>query len=808
METLLQDLRYGARMLLKQPGFTLIAVVTLALGIGANTAIFSVVNAVLLRALPFSDPARLVMVYEKKEGNSYDTVSYQDFNDLRAQCQTCERLAAVSPVWTLNLTGTGDAQQVRGYFVSGDLFATLGAPAVRGRLLGAAEDQPQAARTVVLSYSAWQSRFGGDPQVIGQSLTLDAQPYTVIGVTPPGLRVLEEVDVFLPLVFNPMINRGRHLRMFSVIARLKAGATLPQAQAELNGVMVNLARQYPDTNAGFRVEAAPLHEHVTGKIRTTLWLLLGAVGCVALIACANVAGLSLARATSRYGELAVRAALGASRWRIVRQLLVESLLLACLGGAAGLLLASWGLDALLALSPDNIPRLDEVRLDRTVLAFAGLLSLVTGIAFGLVPAWRMARADLHAALKESGRGAATGAGWQRMRNGLVIGEIALAVVLLAGAGLLVRSLMRLHDVQPGFATENLVTFGVTLSGATYSDAQRRGEFYLRLEERLQALPGVRAVGATTRLPLLAPTNNVTTALQIEGRPETAQNPVEVDFRRATPGYFAALGIPQVRGRLFSLDDLRAQNSVVVINEKLGEKLAQRFWPNEDAVGKRIQFMGGPNAAWSTIVGVVGNVRHLGLETEPRPEVYLHYLTSPPTGPVIALRTMNAPDAVIAALRSEVRALDASVPVSTISTMPDIVARSLAPRRFTLSLFGAFAGVALLLAVSGIYSVISYAVAERTHEIGVRLALGAQRRDILRLILRQGLRLALLGVGVGLAAAFVATRGLRTLVYSVGTSDPLTFAGVAVLLTAVALLACYIPARRATQVDPLIALRNE
>ncbi|NOT63529.1 MAG: ABC transporter permease [Acidobacteria bacterium] len=686
--------------------------------------------------------------------------------------------------------------------MSGDLFATLGTPAAQGRLPGAAEDQPQAARTAVLSYGAWQSRFGGDPQIIGKSLTLDAQGYTVVGVTPPGFRVLEEVDVFVPLAFNPMINRGRHLRMFSVIARLQADATLPQAQAELNGVMANLARQYPDTNAGFRVEAAPLHEHVTGKIRTTLLLLLGAVGCVALIACANVAGLSLARATSRYGELAVRAALGASRGRIVRQLLVESVLLACLGGAAGLLLASWGIDALLALSPDNLPRLHEVRLDRTVLAFAGMLSLATGIAFGLIPAWRMAHVDLHAALKESGRGAATGAGWQRMRNGLVITEIALAVVLLTGAGLLVRSLLRLHNVQPGFATENLVTFGVTLSGATYGDAQRRGEFYLRLEERLQALPGVRAVGATTRLPLLAPNNNITTAMQIEGRPETARQPVEVDFRRATPGYFATMGIPQVRGRLFSLDDLRAQNSVVVINEQL----AQRYWPNEDAVGKRIQFTGGPNAAWSTIVGVVGNVRHLGLETEPRPEVYLHYLTSPPTGPIIALRTTNAPDAVIAALRSEVRALDASVPVSTISTMPDIVARSLAPRRFTLSLFGAFAFVALLLAVSGIYSVISYAVAQRTHELGVRMALGAQRRDILQLILRQGLRLALLGITLGLVAAFVVTRGLRTLVYDVSTSDPLTFAGVAVLLTAVALLACWIPARRATKVDPMIALR--
>jgi putative ABC transport system permease protein len=802
MQTLMQDLRYGARMLFKQPGFTLIAVVTLALGIGANTAIFSVVNGVLLRALPFADPARLLMLYEKKEGQSYDTVSYQDFNDFRAQTQSFERLAAVSPVWTLNLTGTAEAQQVQGYFVSGDLFATLGAQALRGRLIGAAEDQPNNERVAVLSYAAWQQRFGGDPQLIGRSLTLDAQPVTVIGVLPPGSRVLEDVDVYLPLVFNPMINRGRHLRMLSVIARLQADTSLTAAQAELNGVMANLARQYPDTNTGFRAELAPLHEHVTGKIRGTLWMLLGTVAFVLLIACANVAGLSLARATARSGELAVRAALGASRWRMVRLLLTESVLLAVLGSAAGLLLASWGLDVLPSLSPGNIPRLAEISIDRTVLAFTSGLALLTGIAFGVAPAWQLTRVDLHAALKDSGRGAVASGGLQRMRNALVVAEIALALVLLVGAGLLVRSMQRLLEVQPGFATENLISFSVALTGTNYSDPQRRADFYLRLEERLQTLPGVRAVGATTRLPLLTSANNVTTAMVIEGRPETAQDRVEVDFRRSTPGYFAAMGIPLLRGRFFHLDDLRAQNSVVVINEKL----AQRYWPNEDAVGKRIQFVGGPNAAWSTIVGVIGNVRHLGLDVEPRPEVYLHYLTSPPTGPVITLSAAGAPDALVAAVRNEIRALDPNVPVSALNTMQQVIARSVAPRRFNLSLFGAFAVVALLLALAGIYSVMSYTVAQRTHEIGLRMALGANARDVLRLVIGQGMKLALAGVLLGLAGAFALTRLMKTLLFGVSPTDPLTFTGIACLLAFVSLVACWVPARRATKVDPLIALR--
>jgi putative ABC transport system permease protein len=805
MQTLIQDLRYGARMLLKRPGFTIVALITLALGIGANTAIFSLVNTVLLKSLPWREPERLVMINEKKEGNYFTSVSYDDFRDFRAESKTFEQMAAISPQWTLTLTGLAEAQQFRGQYVSANLFSMLGVAPAPGRAFRAEDDQPNSERTVIISHGFWQRRAGGDPNFIGKTIALDGQAYTVIGVMPAGFRILDEAEFWLPLSFNMITTRGRSVRAFAVIGQLRPGATIAQAQAEMSSITASLEQQYPDSNRGFRAELVPLHEHITGKARTLLLVLPGAGGLVLLIACANVANLLLARATARRREMAIRAALGAGRWQIVRQLLTESVLLFMIGGAAGLLLTTWGLEVLLKLSPADIPRRDEISIDATVLWFTLGLSLLTGLVFGLVPAWQASRADLHDALKESSHSAGAASGAKRFRNALVVAEMAFAIVLLIASGLLIRSFVRLLDVKPGFATENIIGFGVSLPNASYADAQRRAEFYQRLEERLRALPGVVAVGAATRLPLLDAARNITSFLTIEGRPETERDRPEVDFRRATPGYFQTMGIPQLQGRLFTEQDLRAQNSVVVINEVM----ARKYWPNEDPVGKRIGMGGGaPGGSWSTIIGVVGSVRHLGLDSEPRPEVYYHYLTSPPVGPVIVIRTAAAPDALMNSIRSEVAALDKDAPVSQISTMEQVVARSVAPQRFMMLLFGLFAIVALVLAAVGIYGVMAYSVAQRTQEIGIRMALGAEKSDVLKLVIGQGMKLTALGVAPGLLAAFGLTRLMAGLLFGVSATDPLTFVVIALLLALVALLACYLPARRATRIDPLIALRCE
>ena len=805
METILHDLRYACRLLIKKPAFTAIAVVTLALGIGANTAIFSVVNSVLLRALPYRDADRLMMVYEKKEGNFYDLVSFLDFADFKSQNQSFEQMAAVSPLWTLNLTGVADAQQLRGFYVSADLFPMLGVAAARGRVFTTEDDRPGAERVALVSHEFWQRRFGGDPNLIGNTLTLDTQTFTVIGVLPADFRVLDDVDVFLPLSFNMLVTRGRGVRAFSVIARLNSGVGIEQARTEMSGLAASLEKQYPDSNAGFHAQVSPLHEHVTGKIRPTLLVLLSAVGFVLLIACANVASLTLARATARSGELAIRSALGAGRWRIIRQLLVESAVLSIAGGAAGLFLAVWGLELLLSLSPANIPRLNEIGIDPTVLGFTLAISVLTSIGFGLVPALKLSRVDLSASLKEGGRGAMVGASTQRYRNALVVGEMALAIVLLIGSGLLIRSFQRLLDVNPGFSTENIITFSVAMQGASYADAQRRADFYQRLEDRLRSLPGVLAVGATTRLPMLNPTNNVTTTLFIEGRDAMSPEQPEVDFRRSTPGYFSTMNIPLIKGREMDDRDVLPATRGAVVNEAM----AKRYWPDEDPIGKRIRLGSNtPQTPWATIVGVVGSVRHLGMDVEPRPEVYLPYLSLPPTGPIIAVRTSTPPETLIAALRGEVQALDQSVPVSQFSTIPQLITRSVAPRRFNMLLFGVFAGVALLLATTGIYSVMSYAVTQRTHEMGVRMALGAQKRDVQRLVVGHGMKLALAGMTVGMVAAFALTRLMAGLLFGVSATDPLTFVAVSILLAFVAMLACYVPARRATTVDPMIALRYE
>ncbi len=807
MNTLFQDLRYGARMLRKRWGFTAIAIMTLALGIGANTAIFSVVNAVVLRPLPYQDPERLVMLWgtNAKDGNGQQPASFAEFNDWKAEVRSCQALSA-SLLWSFVLTGGGEPEPIQGHYVSASLFQLLGVMPARGRAFSPEEDRIGGTPVVIVSHGLWQRRFGADPNLIGKTLTLDGGSFTVVGIMPEGFQFLEAGEVWVPLMQNRLTNTIRAVRLLLVAGRLGDGVKVEQASAELATMASQLEKQYPDFNTGVGLRLVPLHEQVTGKVRFALLLLLGAVGLVLLIACANVANLMLVRAAARRKEIAVRSALGASRGRLMRQLLTESMTLSVLGGAGGVMLAAWGIDLLLLLNPPQLPRYNKIGIDATVLGFTLAASIITGLIFGLAPAWQASQLDLQAALKEGGRSALACAGQHRLSRLLIIAEVAMALVLLVGAGLLIRSFVYLLDVKPGFATEHVLTLQVGLPNATYGQPPQRIAFYHQLEERLKALPDVTAVGLATRLPLLAALNNATSFLSIEDRPvPTGQRP-EIDFRRASTDYFKALGIPLLSGRLVTEEDVTNNTGAVLINEAL----AKRFWPGEDPLGKRISTATntGQQTQWQTIVGVVGNVRHLGLDIEPRPEVYYHTNTSPPTGPVFVIRTTSDPKNLIAAARAKVRELDRNLPIGNVNTMEELVAQSVAPRRFGMILLGIFAALALLLAGIGLYGVMSYAVTQRTQEIGIRLALGAQRRDVLKLVIGQGMALTAAGIGLGLAAAFALTRLMAGLLFGVKATDPLTFAFIALLLTGVALLACYLPARRAMKVDPMVALRYE
>ncbi len=804
---MITDLKYALRMLVKTPAFSILAVLTLALAIGANSAVFSVINAVLLRPLPYEKPAELVRVFGTQPQLPKAPTSPANFLDWKEQNQVFARIATYVGQG-FNLLGDNKPERVRGARVSADLFDLLGVRPSVGRAFLAEEDQLGQNRVVVLSDEFWRSRFGADRRTVGQTITLNDQSYTVIGVMPPGFGFPSDTtQVWTPIAFREAERATRDTNYINVLARLKPGVTLAQAQEQMSALARRQAERYPDSNTGIGVKLVTLSEQTLGDIRPVLVVLLGAVVFVLLIACANVANLLLARAAERQKEMAIRSALGASRSRVVRLLLIESVLVALLGGGCGLVFAIWGVDLLVALKPVDLPRLTEIGIDRGVFAFTALLSLVTGLGFGLVPAWQASRSDLNEGLKESSRGATGGPGRQRFRGMLVVTEVALSLVLLIGAGLMIRSFARLLSVDPGFNPGSVLTAFVSLPPSKYPEPQQQAAFFQQLIERTRNLPGVLSAAAASDLPLFGGNS---TAFDVEGRPPSAPGQRGlIDYRMISPEYFQAMGMRLMKGRAFSERDTLDTPQVVIINATT----AARFFPNEDPIGKRIGLSGPTD--WREVVGVIGDVRNYGLDAEVKPEAYIPFLQNAPgylagvaSAMNVVMRTANDPLSAGPAFRSVVQSLDKDQPISVISTMESQLAESVAQRRFNMLLLAVFATLALLLAAIGIYGVIAYTVAQRTHEMGLRMALGASRADILKLVFAHAMLRTFAGVALGLAAAFGLTRLMSSLLYDVAPTDPLVFAGITALLVLVALAATYIPARRAMKVDPMVALRYE
>ncbi|MFN7944109.1 MAG: ABC transporter permease [Blastocatellia bacterium] len=809
MNALWQDLRYGARMLVKQPGFTLIAIITLALGIGANTAIFSVVNAVLLRALPYRDADRLVTVWEKSQRREQNTINLGNFFDWKAQNDVFEDMAAFVDV-RANLTGSGEPVELPAQLATDNLFSVLGVTPLLGRGFTPEDAQPGHDNVVVLSYGLWQRQFGGDANIIGRRLTLNNNENTVIGVLPPDFKwhlrensaTGQAAELWRPWNIPAQL-RQRSGRFASAVARLKPGVSVAQARAAMDTIAGRLREQYKEFNTGWGATVVPLREQFAGELRPALRVLLGAVGFVLLIACANVANLLLARAAARQREIAVRAALGASRWRVVRQLLTESLLLSLLGGAAGLLLAWWGTAALVSLSPPELGALREIELSGPVLGFTLAVALLTGVLFGLVPALEAANLRLSETLREATRSLAGGLRSQRLRGALVIGEIALALVLLVGAGLLIRSFLRLQAQETGFNAQNVLTLRVGLPGRKYTRDAQVINFFTQAVARMQALPGVAAVGVINFLPFAGPGS--ATDFEIEGRPPALPGQgLMTGVCVADQQFFPAMQIALKRGRLFTEQEVKEMRHVVVINEAL----AKKYFPNEDPLGQRIRIDMKDENTPSEIIGIVADVRHAQFDKPAEPMSYWPPAELPYTTMTFVVRTQGEPQTVAAAARQVIHSLDPQQPVADVRTLASVLGHSLARQRFNTLLLSIFAVVALLLSAIGIYGVLAYTVTQRTHEIGIRTALGASHADIQRLMLRQGLRLVLPGIAAGFAAALWLTRLVRALLFEVSATDPLTFAAIVALLLLVALLACWIPARRATKVDPMIALRSE
>jgi predicted permease len=811
---MVKELRYAVRALLKRPGFSLIAVLTLALGIGANTAIFSVVNATLLRPLPFKDPDRVVILWGVlPKLNAYTLPnSAPNFLEQKARSQTFERLA-VFRSWSWQLTGGSEPELLRGARVSAEFFDAVGAGPILGRTFTPEEDVENHALVAVISHGLWQRHFGGHRDVIGKTISLTGQNATVIGVMPegfqfpgganmiPGLQFALQNDVWIPIRFTQQERERQGNLNLATIGRLKPGVSVAQAETEINAI----EKELPLGTIGFTFSALPLHQQMVGTIRKPLLVLLATVALVLLIACANIANLLLARATSRQKEIAIRAALGASRRRIIGQLLTESLLLSVAGGAIGLLLAIWGNSLLVSLIPRDVPRISEVGIDPRILLFTLAISIVTGLIFGLVPALQASRFDLNQSLKDGVRGTSGGTSHNRLRGLLVVSEVAMALVLLIGAALLMKSFVRLLDVKPGFNPEQVLTLEVQLPNVAPSRYERREEqaaFFQQLMTRLQALPGVENAGGVLSLPLSGASEG--TDLILEGQESADANGKRpnADYTIVTPEYFTTLQIPLLQGRYFTAQDKAEAPLAIIVNDTL----AARVWPGENPLGKR--FRVGFEEKQREVVGVVGTIKQTTLDSEARSAMYLPHLQSPTPGLTLLVRTRGEPLSMAAAVRQEVRALDKDVPVTQVQTMEKVLGASVAQPRFSMLLVGLFAVLALVLSAVGIYGVMAYAVSRRAHEIGVRMALGAGANQVLKLVIKDGMTLAFAGIAVGLLGAFALTRLMASLLFGIGAKDPLTFVSVAAFLAFVAFIACYIPARRATKVDPLIALRNE
>ncbi|MBX9603270.1 MAG: ABC transporter permease [Bryobacteraceae bacterium] len=801
------DVRFALRQLLLNPYFASFAILLAALGVGANTAIFSVVNAVLFRPLPYENPAQLVAIETRAvaDPSLEPWTSYLDYVDLRARTRSFERIAAISPVWNVVIRAEGETERLETLFATAGIFPLLGVRPRLGRVFTEQEDQQgRPAPVAVLSHSYWMRRFRRDPGVIGRTLAIEDRSITVVGVLPESFRyhgltpgaAQGEIDLWVPLSANPLMSRGREVRFLKVAGRLNPGVSAAQAAAELDAFGRAMAAQYPDSNRGLATSVRPFVDLATGRVRTALLVLLGVVGLVLLIACASLANLLLARAAGRSREIAIRIAMGASRARLLRQLVTESMVVAALGGLAGAGLAHFMVRAILRFAPATLPRKEEIAVDPQSLGFLLCASIVTGLVAGLAPAFQAWRGELYDSLKDGAR--STPAGAQRLRAALVVVEVAVSVILLSAAGLLVHSFARMLGSDPGFRAAGLVTLS-TQNPASVSTPAQRAALYRALEERIAALPGVEGVAAVSRLPLMGV--NLGSMIQIEGRTfERGQQP-EVEYRRSTPGYFATMGIPILKGRAFDERDSDPRNQVVVINEAL----ARKFFPAEDPVGRRIAL--GPvtnTPRWITIIGVAGSVRHSGLDLEAPPEVYQPYAYSPMTAPILVVR---ASEARLPEIRAAVRAVNPGIALYNAYSMPQLLDRAVTPRRFPMLLLAGFALLALVLAAAGLYGVIAQGVEQRSREIGVRMALGAARGDVLRMVLRGGLRLAAAGIAVGFAGSFAVTRLMSTMLYEVSPRDPLTFTLAPLVLLLVAIAASVIPAARASRIDPAVILRG-